>query len=161
VKTMPTQFTKRVKEAIQIHVLQDRDGPVIAAPDAPAPPQGHSDFEEDSLVLYQNDTGPSWLVGRVAGVDHMSPILEVHRYGSLDLRKGKHIDICKFKPAFIDPKDGLQVYTERPLSRYRPIFDLIQFKDVMARDFYLTNANKLPSHVRALVSLQPSFTFEG
>ena len=89
----------------------------------------------------------------------MSPILEVLRYGSMDLRKGKHIDVCKFKPAYTDPKDGLQVYTDRPAARYRPIYDIIQFKDVMARDFHLTNAAKLPAHVRALVSLQPSFVF--
>jgi hypothetical protein len=107
-----------------------------------------------------NEEGPSWIVGKVAGVDHMSPILEVHRYGSINLRKGKHIDDCKFKPAYIDTKDGLQVYTERPLGRYREIFDIIPFQDVMARDFYLTNAGKLPAHVRALVSMQPTFIYE-
>jgi hypothetical protein len=89
----------------------------------------------------------------------MSPMLEVHRYGSMDLRRGKHIDVCKFKPAYIDPRDGFQVYTDRPAVRYRPILDIIEFQDVMARDFYPTNAGKLPSHVRALVSQQPAFVF--
>ena len=113
------------------------------------------------MVIYANPTaGPSWLVGEVMSVDHTSPVIEVHRYGSLDLRKGKHIDECKFKPAFVDPKDGLQVYSLKPLRRYAPIFDLVEFRDIIARDFYLTNANKLPATARSVVSQQPNFSFE-
>jgi hypothetical protein len=92
-------------------------------------------------------------------VDHTSPVLEVHRHGSLGLRAGKNIGDCTFKLAYIDPKDGLQVYTARPLSRYRPIYDLIEFKDVLARDFYLTNKGRLPLHVRKLVLTRPACDF--
>jgi hypothetical protein len=127
--------------------------------DAPHYDDGHSDFEESSCVLYDNAEGPNWLVGEVVGVDHTSPVLEVHRYGSLGLRAGKSIDECAFKAAYIDPKDGLQVYTARPLARYRPIFDLIEFKDVLARDFYLTNKARLPMPIRKLVLLRPACDF--
>jgi transposase InsO family protein len=123
-----------------------------------APYTAHKDFEAESLVLYANPgPGPSWLVGEVVGVDHSSPVLEIHRFGSMDLRKGKHVDECRFKPAWIDPKDGLQVYTAKPMRRYQPIYDLAEFRDVMSRDFYLTNANKLPARVRAVVSQQANF----
>ena len=127
--------------------------------DTPHYNDGHRYFEESSCVLYDNAEGPNWLVGEVVGVDHASPILEVHRYGSLGLRAGKIIDDCVFKAAYIDPKDGLQVYTSRPLARYRPIFDLIEFKDVLARDFYLTNKARLPLSVRKLVLLRPPCDF--
>jgi hypothetical protein len=133
--------------------------PVKMPHDAPRYDSGHRDFEESSCVLYDNSEGPNWLVGEVVGVDHTSPMLEVHRHGSMGLREGKEIADCTFKPAYVDPKDGLQVYTTRPLHRYRPILDVIEFKDVVARDFYLTNKDKLPLAVRKLVLLRPPLDF--
>jgi hypothetical protein len=134
--------------------------PEIKLPtDAPHYEDGHDDFEENSCVLYDNAEGPNWLCGEVVGVDHTSPVLEVHRYGSMGLREGKEVADCIFKPAYIDPRDGLQVYTTRALPRYRPILDLIEFKDIVARDFYLTNKAKLPLNVRKLVLMRPPLDF--
>jgi hypothetical protein len=99
--------------------------PVKMPDNAPHYDDGHRDFEENSSVLYDNSEleGPNWLVGEVIGVDHISPMLNVHRHGSMGLREGKEIEECSFKPAYIDPKDGLQVHTTRPLHRYQPILD--------------------------------------
>ncbi len=77
----------------------------------------------------------------------------------MGLRTGKEIAECDFKPAFVDPKDGLQVYTTRPLRRYVPILDLIEFKDIVARDFFLTNKGRLPLSVRKLVLMRPPLDF--
>ena len=99
------------------------------------------------------------MVGEVTCVDHASPILEVHRFGSMDQRKGKSLDKCKFKRAWVDPRDGLQVYTSRPIARYRPIYDIVDFKNILERDFYLNNKEMLPSHVRAVVAEQPAYEF--
>jgi hypothetical protein len=133
--------------------------PVKMPHDAPHYDDGHVDFEENSCVLYDNAEGPNWLCGEVIGVDHTSPVLEVHRYGSMGLRQGKDIADCIFKSAYVDPRDGLQVYTSRPVPRYRPILDLIEFKDVVARDFYLTNKGRLPLAVRKLVLMRPPLDF--
>ena len=71
-------------------------------------------------------------------------MLEVHRFGSLGFRSGRALPTCTFKRAYLDPKDGLQVYTNKPLTRYEPILDFIEFKDVLTRNFYLTKRGRLP-----------------
>ena len=108
---------------------------------------GHADYEADSLVLYANEDGSSWLVGSVMAVDLSRPLIEIHRYGSLDVIKGKALSASKFRPAFVDPRDGKQVFTQKPLSRYAPVFDIIEFSEVLVRDFYLTNQDRLPDRV--------------
>ena len=108
---------------------------------------GHVDYEADSLVLYADESGKSWLVGSVVAVDLARPLIEVHRYGSIDLVRGKSVSVSKFRPAFVDPRDGKQVFTQRPLARYAPVFDIIEFSEVLARDFYLTNQDRLPDRV--------------
>ena len=51
----------------------------------------------------------------------------------------------------MDPKDGKQVYTARPLVRYVPIFDFVEFAEVIERDFYLTNKGLLPDAVQRTI----------
>ena len=80
-------------------------------------------------------------------LDLSRPLIEVHRYGSLDVVKGKAINACKFRPAFVDPRDGKQVFTHKPLARYAPVFDIIEFSEVLVRDFYITNQDRLPDRV--------------
>ena len=121
----------------------------------PALADDHEDFEYESMVIYTCAEGPSWLVGQVLGVDHSSPLLELHRFGSIDQRKGKNIAICKFRPAFLDPKDGLQVYTNKPLPRYVPILDIVSFSDILVRSFHLTNKKLVPLAARRSVASMP------
>jgi hypothetical protein len=108
---------------------------------------GHRDFEADSLVLYSGEDGVGWLVGSIVSVDVVRPLIEIHRYGSFDLRTGKTLPLCRFYPVYLDPKDNKQVYTKKPVRRYNPVFDIIEFSDVMERDFHLTNRSRLPDHV--------------
>ena len=87
-------------------------------------------------------------------VDLSRPLMEVHRFGSLGLESGKALATCKFRPAYIDPGDGKQVFTKRPVRRLEPSFDIIEFADIIERDFYLTNREKLPDAiVRAIQAL--------
>ena len=121
---------------------------------------GHMDFEEDSLVLYDGGEVAPWLVGQVLSVDSSRPFLEVHRFGSLDFLKSKEISTCKFRPAYVDPKDGKQVFTHSALGRYKPVLDIIEFSDVVMRDFFITNNGKLPdSVVRAITDLSVRGTY--
>ena len=79
------------------------------------------------MVLYVGDEHTPWFVGSVVSTDGVRPLLEVHRYGSYELRKGKQLENCKFRPAYVDPKDHKAVYTDRPLLRYQPTFDHVEF----------------------------------
>ena len=103
------------------------------------------------MVVYEDDDEPFWSVGEVVAVDHASPFLEVHRYGSLSFREGRPLAKCRWAPAYVDPKDGLQVFTARPSRRYEPIFDVIEFGQIVRRDFYLRNASILPQEIRRAV----------
>jgi len=104
------------------------------------------------MVTYERpDNPPYWLVGEVLNVDHSNPVLETHRFGSYDFRDGKTLARCTWLPAYIDPKDGMQVYTNRPMGRYLPILDLLDFADVISRDFFLTNKGLLPQEVARAV----------
>ena len=129
-------------DATPEEVLSER-----AEPGPPSIAQDHLDFESDSLVLYAGGEIGPWLIGSVLAVDAARPYVEVHRYGSLQLLRGKALRTCKFRPAFVDPRDGKQVFTSRPLVRYAPVLDIIEFADVMERDFYLTNSGLLPDAV--------------
>jgi len=118
---------------------------------------GHRDFEPDSLILYaDDDSGFGWLIGRIVAVDHARPLVEVHRLGSYELSKGKDASLCQFRHAHVDPKDGKQVYTNKPVRRYNPVYDHVLFAEIVERDFYLTNRERLPDHVaRAAQTLTP------
>ena len=117
----------------------------------------HRDFEDGSMIVYEDDDAPFWGVGEVVAVDHASPFVEIHRYGSRSYRLGKPLAKCRWAPAFFDPRDGQQVYTSKPLRRYEPIFDIVSFEKIVRRDFYLTNAGVLPQGVRRAVESRPAY----
>ena len=155
-KSAPTDKDSRALAEAGGVPLEDMRHPRGAPPTPePSPPptmakllsSGHRDFEADSLVLYSGENGVGWLVGSIVSVDVVRPLIEIHRYGSFDLRTGKTLPLCRFYPVYFDPKDNKQVYTKKPVRRYNPVFDIIEFSDVMERDFHLTNRSRLPDHV--------------
>jgi hypothetical protein len=110
------------------------------------PSRHHTDLvelPEDSLLAYKDVTTANWELGRVIAVDDEADLVETHRLGSYQRLKNKPIDQCSFLPAYIDPADGKMVFTEKPKSRWIPVYDLVPSLNIICSGFYLTNKNKL------------------
>ena len=101
------------------------------------------------MVIYQDHTKTMpWLIGQVQSVGSDTPVLDVHRYGSYALHKRPESDVKEwtFQPAYRDVKDDALVYTSKPTARLRktPQRDIVWIRDVVTRNFFLTNKKKIP-----------------
>ena len=119
--------------------------PIQLAPSAPAPDRALSN---DDLVIFDGETKSSFSVGRVvdSGSDDIdgSTTFYVHYYNSYI--KGRN---AKYKPVFIDPKDGKEVFTDKPLRRYEAWISPIERSRLIFSGFSLNRDSSLPSKIRS------------
>ena len=64
-----------------------------------------------------------------------------------------HVLESAFNPAYMDPKDFKEVFTNHPSRRLKPIYDYVSFDDVLAHGFFLTGSSRIPAGVISAVGI--------
>ena len=103
-----------------------------------------SDLNKKEVIIYKSNMG--FHVARVTGVYMTAspPAAEVHRFGTYEkvgVLKGK------LKPAYVDEKDGLFVFTCKPKSDYIADLQDVTGKMILARGVELDTNRKVPRDV--------------
>jgi hypothetical protein len=102
------------------------------------------DLNEHEVIIYKSEK--AFHVARVIGafLETTPPTAEVHRFGSYaagGVLKGA------LKPAYIDQKDGLFVFTLQPGSEYYPDIQDVTGEMILARGVELDTYGKVPRDV--------------
>ena len=102
------------------------------------------DLNEHEVIIYKSEK--AFHVARVIGayMTTTPPTAEVHRFGSYaagGVLKGA------LKPAYIDQKDGLFVFTLKPGSEYYPDIQDVTGEMILARGVELDTYGKVPRDV--------------
>lgn len=106
-------------------------------------------FERDSWLIYKDETGTMpWLIGQIYCQDPDNGLIETTRYGSYAMHRDPNSDIRTwvFKPAWREVKTDKLVYTDSPAKHLKanPERDVVYLKNVVVRNFYLTNKGRIP-----------------
>ena len=98
------------------------------------------------LVIFFDDSKQWWLA-EVLEIDHESDELTVHYYNTYSSHNIKGA----FRPVYVDPKDGKEVYTWKPKPSFERYTSVISLSQVKQFGFSLTASDHLPSGVAVLL----------
>ena len=99
------------------------------------------DLKSEEVIIYKNDN--RFHVARVTGVYMKSkpPAAEVHRFGTYE--KGGVLK-GSLKPAYVDEKDGMFVFTNKPKGGYFADLQDVTGAMILARDVELDTSGSVP-----------------
>jgi hypothetical protein len=109
-----------------------------------------ADLDTNEVIIFKSEVG--FQVARVTGVfmDSKPPAAEVHRFGTYD-----KVGVLRgaLKPAYVDQKDGLFVFTSKPKkeSEYTPVIQDVVGEMILARHVKLDTTGKVPRDVANMI----------
>ncbi len=81
--------------------------------------------------------------------------IKVHFYNG----SGAELQTRTFRPVYIDPKDGKEIFTLNPRPSFEAFESFVKIETVVARDFSLTKQHKIPAKIfKSLPTLPPPST---
>ena len=103
----------------------------------------------DLTIISDIDRKDLWHVAKILDTDDTSGELTVHFFCTYNTRSSHELR-C-YKPVYVDPTDGNEVFTHRPLPRYQALSTIITADRVLLAGFTLTKRGSLPkATLRAL-----------
>jgi transposase InsO family protein len=99
----------------------------------------------DYLILSDPTDCSKWHLAQAIETTRDSDELTVHFLRTYNTTAPTHRR--SYKPAFIDPKDGKQVFTDRPLPRYQAVSAVISKDRILQTNIPLTKSGHIPKSV--------------
>jgi transposase InsO family protein len=110
--------------------------------DATAPETAAQTIDVESLVIVTSDRADEpWCLARVRGVATRPGHIKIHYYNRGN--KASSPDVWRWRPAYVDPRDGVDVLTYTPASRLQPYHRTIPLAKVILADVRLTKAGSI------------------
>ena len=114
--------------------------PVQPEPDNAPPPPLECDVD-DYIIVSDCDDSSKWHLAEAIETTRDSDEVTVHFLRTYNTTAALHRR--SYKPAYVHPKDGKQVFTNRPLPRYQAVSSIIS-KDRIRRKIQLTKSGHIP-----------------
>ena len=133
-----------------------RSGSTEAEPQSDSEPEDPNE-EIGKFIVAQYDSArttggqkENWRVGRIIeALPHSGhpnePAVRVHFYESY--KKPKDLSKREYKPSWIDPEDGLEVYTHKPPPNPIQMVEDVQFDNRITGTFIMAKNGRLPRHI--------------
>ena len=146
--------TGRHLRALAQHLRQNFSAPVTYTPRVPSEPDAASTRLEvddapplaDSLVILRSESASEpWRLALVIPEDPDDPTpaghVRIHYYNRAN--KSASPDKWAWRPAYVDPKDGVDVLTYSPARRYQPYHRVVPQHMLLFNDVRLTRSDRI------------------